>query len=196
MVLDVAYATRSVLAELGLSDEHVYGILMHGEPRGSGDRDKAIANSYAALNEMWNFSRPGQCYPGDRGCKVPAFHGNNRTFANCYLVHLGDRLTEQKLDAATDPIAEYLYCSSVTPAARVFEHCRMLEQAHCDQRFCRADGPNIRPRQARWFEHGYSDTDGRSALPGFGSRLAYRQSPHGRSSNAWPERDGCIDCRA
>ena len=133
MVLDVAYATRFVLAELGLSDEHVYGMLMHGEPRGSGDRDKAIANSYAALNELWNFSRPGQCYPGDRGCKVPAFHGNNRTFANCYLVHLGDRLTEQKLDAATDPVAEYLYCSSVTRAARVFEHCRLLEQTHCDR---------------------------------------------------------------
>jgi serine/threonine protein kinase len=133
MVLDVAYAARFMLAELGLSDEHVYGILMHGEPRGSGDRDKAIANAYAALNEFWNFSRPGQCYPGDRGGKVPAFHGNNRTFANCYLVHLGDRLTEQKLDAATDPVAEYLYCSSVTPAARVLEHCRWLEQAHSDQ---------------------------------------------------------------
>ncbi|HEX4147168.1 MAG TPA: tubulin-like doman-containing protein [Pirellulales bacterium] len=132
MVLDVAYATRFVLTELGLSDEHVHGILMHGEPRGSGDRDKAIANAYAALNELWNFSRPGQCYPGDRGCKVPAFHGNNRTFASCYLVHLGDRLTEQKLDAATDPIAEYLYCSSVTPAARVLERCRLLEQAQCD----------------------------------------------------------------
>ena len=63
---------------------------------------------------------------------MPAFHGNNRTFANCYLVHLGDRLTEQKLDAATDPIAEYLYCSSVTPAARVLDRCRQLEQAQCD----------------------------------------------------------------
>ena len=58
MVLDVAYAARSVLAELGLSDEHVYGILMHGEPVGSGDRDKAIANAYAALNELWNYLAP------------------------------------------------------------------------------------------------------------------------------------------
>ena len=76
---------------------------------------------------------PGQCYPGDRGCKLPAFHGNNRTFANCYLVHLGDRLTEQKLDAATDPVAEYLYCSSVTSAAPVLERCRLLEHAHGDR---------------------------------------------------------------
>ena len=133
MVLDVAYAARSILAELDLSDEHVYGMLMHGEPRGSGDRDKAVANAYAALNELWNYSRPGKCYPGDRGCKVPAFHGNNRTFANCYLVHLGDRLTEQKLDAVTDPVAEYLYCSTVTSAAQVFERCRFLEHAHGDR---------------------------------------------------------------
>ncbi len=133
MVLDVAYAARSILNELDLSDEHVDGLLMHGEPRGSGDRDKAVSNAYAALNELWNYSRPGQCYPGDRGCKLPAFHGNNRTFANCYLVHLGDRLTEPKLDAATDPVAEYLYCSTVTSAARVFERCRFLEQAQADR---------------------------------------------------------------
>jgi eukaryotic-like serine/threonine-protein kinase len=129
MVLDLAYAVRSLLAELNLSDENVFGILMHSTPRGAGDRDKAIANSYATLSELWHYCRPGQNYPGDRACGLPPFHGNNRTFSNCYYLHLGDDLTEERLDAATDPVAEYLYSSAVTPAAGFFEKCRQMESA-------------------------------------------------------------------
>ena len=85
MVLDVAYAVRSILAKLDFPDGNVHGILMHSTPRGHRDRDKAIANSYAALSELWHYGRPGKCYPGDRGSGLPAFHGNNRTFASCYF---------------------------------------------------------------------------------------------------------------
>jgi serine/threonine protein kinase len=129
MVLDVAYAVRSILAELNLSEENVYGLLLHSTPRGAGDRDKAIANSYATLGELWHYCRPGHFYPGDRSCGLPAFHGNNSTFSDCYFVHLGDELTETQLDAATDPVAEYLYSSTVTPAARFFDKCRQIEHA-------------------------------------------------------------------
>ena len=129
MVLDVAYAVRSILAEFDLTDENVCGILMHATPRAAGDRDKAIANAYSTLSELWHYCRPGHSYPGDSACRLPAFHGNNRTFSNCYFVHLGDDLSEQRLDAATDPVAEYLYSSAVTPAARFFEKCRQIEQA-------------------------------------------------------------------
>lgn len=129
MVLDVAYAVRSILAEFNLSDEHVCGILMHATPRSAGERDKAIANTYSTLSELWHYSRAGHFYPGDSACNVPAFHGDNRTFASCYFVHLGDDLNEQRLDAATDPVAEYLYSNSVTPANGFFEKCRQIEQS-------------------------------------------------------------------
>ncbi|MGD9721238.1 MAG: tubulin-like doman-containing protein [Pirellulales bacterium] len=127
MVIDVAYAVRSILAKLDLPDGNVHGILLHSTPAAQRDRDKAVANTYAALNELWHYSRPGKCYPGDRGCGVPAFHGNNRTFASCYFVHLGDELTELQFDIATDPVAEYLYASTLTPATRFFDKCRQLD---------------------------------------------------------------------
>ena len=127
MVLDVAYAVRSVLAKLDLPDGNVHGILMHSTAYGQRDHDHAIANSYATLSELWHYSRPGKCYPGDRGCGLPAFHGNNRTFSSCYFVHLGDDLTDLQFDLATDPIAEYLYTSSFTKAAQFFDQCRQLE---------------------------------------------------------------------
>ncbi len=132
MAIDVAYAVRSLLAELKLSDEHVNGILLHATPRGASGRDKAIANSYATLRELWHYSRPGHSYPGDRACGLRPFHGNNRTFSNCYFVNLGEELTEERLDAASDSVAEYLYCSSVTPAARYFEKFRQFEQSGWD----------------------------------------------------------------
>ncbi len=127
MVLDVAYAVRSILSKLDLPDGNVHGVLMHSTPCGQRDRDKAVANTYAALTELWHYSRPGKCYPGDRGCGLPPFHGNNRTFSSCYFVHLGDELTELQFDVATDPIAEYLYASSLTPATQFFDKCRQLE---------------------------------------------------------------------
>jgi hypothetical protein len=132
MVLDVAYAVRSVLAKLGLSEDHVYGLLMHATPRGASDRDKAVANAYSTLSELWHYCRRGHYYPGDAACGLPPFHGNNRTFSDSYFVHLGDELTEAQLDAATDPVAEYLYSTTVTPAAPFFEKCRQMEHAHRD----------------------------------------------------------------
>src|SRR4029078_2116098 len=68
-----------------------------------------------------------KCYPGDKGCGLPPFHGNNRTFAGCYFVHLGDDLTELQLDVATDPVAEYLYSTTMTPAARFLDERRQME---------------------------------------------------------------------
>jgi eukaryotic-like serine/threonine-protein kinase len=127
MVLDIAYAVRSILAELDFPDGNVHGILMHSTGRGSKGRDKAVANTYATLSELWHYSRPGQCYPGDRGCGIPAFHGNNRTFSSCYFVHLGDDLSELQFCAATDPVAEYLYSSTMTPASRFLDKCRHME---------------------------------------------------------------------
>lgn len=127
MVLDVAYAVRTVLTELDLPDGNVHGVLLHSTRRGSHGRDKAVANTYATLSELWHYSRPGRCYPGDRACGLPPFHGNNRTFSSCYFVHLGDDLTELQFGAATDPVAEYLYASSLTPAARFLDKCRQAE---------------------------------------------------------------------
>ncbi|HEX3725187.1 MAG TPA: tubulin-like doman-containing protein, partial [Pirellulales bacterium] len=127
MALDLAYAVRSLLTQADLPDTQVHGVLLHSTSRVASERDKAIANSYATLSELWHYSSPGRCYPGDRACGVPAFHGNNRTFSSCYFVHLGDDLTEPQLDSATDPVAEYLYTSALTGAVQYFDQCRRTD---------------------------------------------------------------------
>jgi len=141
MALDVAYAARHVLGELGYSDEDVHGVLLHSTPRTARQRDQATANAFATLKELWHYSAPGHHYPGDRACSLPAFHGNNRTFATCYFLPLGDELSETQWDAATDPVAEYLYCSLVTPAARFLNAYRRSESAAASD--CQAE-PTLR----------------------------------------------------
>jgi serine/threonine protein kinase len=128
MVLDVAYALRAVLAEFGLGDEGVCGVLLHGTDRGTAARDLAIANTFACLSELHHYSRPGGCYPGDAACGLPPFRENNSAFADTYLLHLGDQLADEDFEAGVDRVAEYLYQATATPAAAFFEECRQLQR--------------------------------------------------------------------
>ena len=123
MVLDVAYAVRKILADLGLADDGVCGILTHSTDRNPSASDLAIANAYACLSELQHYSGPSN-YPGEPACGLPAFAGDAGTFPNAYFVHLGDDLNEQEFEAATDRLASYLYLDTVTSAGAVFDECR------------------------------------------------------------------------
>ena len=71
MALDVAYALRMLLLNMGLSDNGVCGILTHSSPRKSTGKDLATANTYALLNELFHYSR--NHFPGEPACGLRAF---------------------------------------------------------------------------------------------------------------------------
>jgi serine/threonine protein kinase len=123
MVLDVAYAVRTILAELGLQDDGVCGILAHSTDRNPTAADLAVANTYATLCEVHHFADLG-CYPGDPASGIAPFSDGRGPFPHAYLVQLGDNLNDQQFDQATDVLASYLYLSTVTPAAAAFDACR------------------------------------------------------------------------
>ena len=123
MVLDAAYAVRKLLAELGLSDQGVYGILTHSTGRRSGAQKLAVADACACLGELQHYSR-GAGYPGDPDCALPPFAPGSDTFHHAYLVPLGDGLDEVQFDKATDVVAKYLFLDTATPAAVFFQKCR------------------------------------------------------------------------
>ena len=114
MVLDVAYAVRCVLAELGLSDEGLRGVLTHSVARAADARDLAIANAYALLTELRHYRHPSLSYPGAPECKIPPCDEGGSTFPDTYLVHLGQELSEDEFDASTDSLAEYLYLDTAS----------------------------------------------------------------------------------
>jgi len=128
MFLDLAYLVRTLLTERGWSDEDVNGILLAATPRAPQEREKALASGFAALEELWHYSRPGNCYPGEHACRIPPFHGNNRTFGSCYVLPIGQTGNEQEMDAAIDPVAEYLFSGAATPAGTFFDQARKADR--------------------------------------------------------------------
>lgn len=128
MVLDLAYAVRQILAESGLSDEEVCGILTYSTSGGENSRKLAPANAIACLDELQYFNLPGNDYPGEPSCGLAAFHDDASTFKSTYLMDLGDELTDEQFAAAADRLATYLLLSSVSPAASFLDACRKLER--------------------------------------------------------------------
>lgn len=128
MVLDLAYAVRGELKRRGCSDDDVLAFLLHSAPHVAADRDKAIANTYATLTELGHYSSPGHYYPGERSVEAPSFHGDNRTFAATYLVNLGSGVDAPVWTAAAAKVAEYLYCTTATPAKLVIDAARHADE--------------------------------------------------------------------
>ena len=132
MLPDLAYAVRTVLAQLGFSDERVCGILSHSTPSQTKARDLAVANTYAALSELYHFCVDGGAYPGDHACDLPAYYDRPSAFQSTYMVHLGDDLNEDRFDTATGLLAEYLYRSVIPGSAEVLDQFRALEPRSSD----------------------------------------------------------------
>ncbi len=124
MVMDVAYAVRKVLRDLGLSEEGVCGILVHCSGHNPQSRDLAVANTYAFLTELHHYSDPHNAYPGDPSRGLPAFAAQDAPFSQSYVLNLGEDLEPEDFAAATDKLAKYLYCNAATAAGAFFDKCR------------------------------------------------------------------------
>jgi serine/threonine protein kinase len=122
MVLDVAYAAREILAEVGGPGAELHGVLAHSTVRNPSAKDLALANACACLAELNHYATAG--YAPDPACGLHARQRAGPPIDECYLVHLGDDLSEEELAAATGALAEYLYLDAVTAAGRFFDACR------------------------------------------------------------------------
>ncbi len=128
ILLDLAYTVRGELKKRGCSDEDVLAFLLHSAPHAAADRDKAVANAYATLSELGHYSSPGRYYPGEKAIEAPSFHGDNRTFGAAYLLNLGTAVDAPVWTAAAARIAEYLFCTTATPAKLVVDAARHAEE--------------------------------------------------------------------
>ena len=133
MVLDIGYAVRAIMSDLGIADSGVCGVLAHSTPRNPNAKDLAVANAYVCLNELHHYGRVGE-YPGDAAFQLPPATGKHGPFEDTYLVHLGNDLGEADHDAATDVLAEYLYLDTATAAGAFFDKCRQSARSDGDSR--------------------------------------------------------------
>lgn len=129
IVLDLTYAVRRILAELGCATDGVCQVLTHSTDRNPVTAELATANAYASLIELEHYARFGYA-SGEPACGLPPSAGDDREPAATYFVHLGDGLNDQEFTAATDAVASYLYLSSVAPAAATLEQSRRAAHSH------------------------------------------------------------------
>ncbi len=139
MVLDVAFAIRTILAELGLSDEGVCGILTHATDRNPTASDLSIANAYACLSELYHYSRSDFQHE-NVACGLPSSAALEGAFPHAYLVHLGDNLNDDQFEQSIDSLASYLYLNTMTPAAATFDECRKQTPSSPDRVSLRSFG--------------------------------------------------------
>ena len=127
MLIDVGYAVRQVLTELGLNDDNVYSVLPLANPFGAEQRQMATANVYACLDELQHFSAAANGYPGETACGLAGFRESSSAFHTNYVVdYRTDRANKQCADMIAQT-ADYLFLSSMSPAQNFFQACRKEE---------------------------------------------------------------------
>ena len=122
MLLDLAYAVRTLLSELEGREASITGMLIHTTPRGVNEQLLAIANTLGLLTEVWHTNQFG--YPGDPSCGLPEFP-DQPVFDHTYLMHLGDGISAPAYRDGLDALADYLYLDLATPCQKFFARCRM-----------------------------------------------------------------------
>jgi eukaryotic-like serine/threonine-protein kinase len=125
MVADMAYTARMVLAERGLNDFPVCGILLYASGRSSTRRDITVANAYCCLSELYHFSRESG-FPGDPSCDLPAFE-DRPAFDDTYVIDMGSDLLADEYTAMADGLAEYLFLDAATPCGSYLSAVREQE---------------------------------------------------------------------
>src|SRR5205809_96559 len=126
MVTDVALLARQVAESLpDGSKMEVVATLVHGTNRNPQQQELAAANTVATLTELAQFHRPGVAFPGDPACGLKPREAGSGPLDAVYLVHAGEELSAEQIDAASDQVAEFLMLNTVTGAGNLLEACRL-----------------------------------------------------------------------
>ena len=124
-IIDMAYAVRTALAEIGLSNDEVIGILTHSTAAYDRDAQLAVANTYACLTEWQHYASYG--YPGDESCGLPEFEPDEPAFKHVYFVNFGAELYEDTFEQATSDVAEYLFHNAASGCQAFHHEVRRLD---------------------------------------------------------------------
>ncbi len=120
-ILDLAYAVRTILAELRAPNANVMGMLLHTMGATQSQRRINASNSYACLREMVHFRRRG--FPGDEVMGIPAMD-SAPPFDSTYFLHFGDDCSDHAIREASQQVAEYIYLDASTVCGVAHKVCR------------------------------------------------------------------------
>ena len=128
MVTDVAFLARQLAEALPEGDEH-------GSRGDAGARHQPQSAAAGAgggehsgdAHRAGTVPSAGAVFPGDPACGLKAREAGSGALDAAYLIHAGEELSPQQMDAASDRVAEFLMLDTVTPAGNLLEACRLEE---------------------------------------------------------------------
>lgn len=123
MVIDLAYAVRTVLIEQGHGDVELTGILTYTAGRSASQKNLSMANAFTCLTELFHFDTQ-KPYPGDPACKLPAFDDGQQTFDSTYIIDMTSEMLPEEYTDTVESVGEYLYLNAITKCSAVFDLCR------------------------------------------------------------------------
>ena len=125
MALDLAYTVRLMLAENGITQSNLIGVLLQST-EGGRDRGLMNANMFAFLTELRHYTDHG--YPGDVRLGIPEFT-EELPFDHSYFLRHADKVDgSSKRRFNTNSIAEYICLNTTSKCLDFFEACRQLDE--------------------------------------------------------------------
>jgi hypothetical protein len=108
MLVDVAYAVRQVLGELGVASSDVCAVLVHAFGSQPAEKTRARVNAHATLRELQHWSRRDTAFPGSPEQGLKAFGPDQAPFNDCYLLFQPEATGPEGLEILIEQLAEYL----------------------------------------------------------------------------------------
>jgi hypothetical protein len=129
MFLDLAYAVRTLLRQMGYDQPDVVALLLLPAVDASRTRTLALGNAYAALSELIYFATPGTRFIGRYGDRDPVTEDTSPPFGRCVLLPLPDETDEAALREVVGLAGQYLFRDLCSPQGRVADLARAGQSA-------------------------------------------------------------------
>jgi hypothetical protein len=124
MFIDLAYLVRDILKHMGQPADQVDGVFWLPAPDARGEKPAALANTFAALNELNHFTVPGSRFQADYGDSEGILADDGPPFRRCFFLPADVEESKELTRKATDLAAGFVFANIITPLGRKADNCR------------------------------------------------------------------------
>jgi AcrR family transcriptional regulator len=108
MLIDLAYAVRTLFDRLGIDQSSVAAVVTHSTGSDAQRNELARVNSFAWLTEYEHLRAPTHAYPGDVGAGFPPHDAHVPPLDRLHVVDLGQALDDDDWKLAANTVGDYL----------------------------------------------------------------------------------------
>ncbi len=124
MFLDLAYALRFQLKLLGFKQPEINGVLYVPNADRTTTKNAPMANTYAALTELYHYTSPNTVYEALFDTKIGPIVDRERPFTRCMILPLPKTSDASETRTALGLGAGFLHHELLTPFGRTAEQAR------------------------------------------------------------------------